>query len=417
MSEKDEMQNNGLESNPSAEDLISAAETSFDAAEDDFVPMEDSSVEEGTLFQDEIVEPPKKSKKKKKKTKNNRKKGQKGKKGKKKKRKNKFTTVVFTIVLLCLMFLFGWIGYVSAYLYPLLVGNHDEQTPSAPITEEQKAAFASGKLAILMMGSDRREGDLQSRSDTLMVAFVDLDQKTIRLLSIPRDTYVTIPTSGEETKINHAYAYGGVNLTKQTLEANFGITCDYFMDVDFQGFIDVIDALGGITVDVPYDMYYPDEGIDLAAGVQQLDGNKALQFCRFRSDGQGDLGRIDRQQAFLVALKEKMFTAGTLLKIPDLSSSVMDNMQTDFTGTQILQILLQLKNGVDFQTYQPDNIPEYKDDISYVFMTEKGQVLIDALVNFEAVPADIEATTDKMDITPGAAATETVNETAKTEEG
>ena len=415
MNEKDEMQKMDAESAVPEE----SAELSAGSGEDRFVPEESAMTEtdaleevseEAPFFEDEIVEPPKKSKKKKK----GKKKKKKGKK-KKGKKKSKFATAVFIIVLICTMFLFGWIGYVGAYLYPLLTGSSEEDEVKAPITEEQKAAFASGKITVLMMGSDRREGEEQSRSDTLMVAFVDLDQKQIRLLSMPRDTYVTIPTTGEQTKINHSYAYGGVDLVKQTLESNFGIKCDYYMDVDFQGFIDVIDALGGITLDVPRDMYYPDEGIDLTAGVQDLDGSKALQFCRFRSDGQGDLGRIDRQQAFLVAMKEKMFSAGTLLKIPDICSAVMENMQTDFTGTQILQILLQLKNGVDFQTYQPDNIPEYKDDISYVFMTDKGQKLIDALITFGEIPTDIEATTDKIDITPDAAETQT--ETEMTEEG
>ena len=415
MNEKDEMQKMDAESAVPEE----SAELSAGSGEDRFVPEEsvmtetdalEEVSEEAPFFEDEIVEPPKKSKKKKK----GKKKKKKGKK-KKGKKKSKFATAIFIIVLICTMFLFGWIGYVGAYLYPLLTGSSEEDEVKAPITEEQKAAFASGKITVLMMGSDRREGEESSRSDTLMVAFVDLDQKQIRLLSMPRDTYVTIPTTGEQTKINHSYAYGGVDLVKQTLESNFGIKCDYYMDVDFQGFIDVIDALGGITLDVPRDMYYPDEGIDLTAGVQDLDGSKALQFCRFRSDGQGDLGRIDRQQAFLVAMKEKMFSAGTLLKIPDICSAVMENMQTDFTGTQILQILLQLKNGVDFQTYQPDNIPEYKDDISYVFMTDKGQKLIDALITFGEIPADIEATTDKIDITPDAAETQT--ETEMTEEG
>ena len=415
MNEKDEMQKMDAESAVPEE----SAELSAGSGEDRFVPEESAMTEtdaleevseEAPFFEDEIVEPPKKSKKKKK----GKKKKKKGKK-KKGKKKSKFATAIFIIVLICTMFLFGWIGYVGAYLYPLLTGSSEEDEVKAPITEEQKAAFASGKITVLMMGSDRREGEEQSRSDTLMVAFVDLDQKQIRLLSMPRDTYVTIPTTGEQTKINHSYAYGGVDLVKQTLESNFGIKCDYYMDVDFQGFIDVIDALGGITLDVPRDMYYPDEGIDLTAGVQDLDGSKALQFCRFRTDGQGDLGRIDRQQAFLVAMKEKMFSAGTLLKIPDICSAVMENMQTDFTGTQILQILLQLKNGVDFQTYQPDNIPEYKDDISYVFMTDKGQKLIDALITFGEIPTDIEATTDKIDITPDAAETQT--ETEMTEEG
>lgn len=342
--------------------------------------------------EDEIVTPSRVSKKKKKKAKDS-----------SEKKKKRLFTPLFTVILIAVMLLVGWASYVGAYVFPLVFGTTAQDNgDAAPITEEQKVAFDSGKFVVLMMGSDRREGWEVSRSDTLMVGFVDLDKKQVRLLSIPRDTYITIPTSGEETKINHAYAYGGVDLTKQTLAYNFGIECDYYMDIDFQGFIDVIDVIGGITVNVPMDMYYPDEGIDLKAGVQTLDGNGALQFCRFRSDGQGDLGRVDRQQAFLVALKKEMFSAGTVLKIPDLCTAVQDNVLTDFTGLQLLQVMLAMKDGFDLQTYQPDNVPDYKNDISYVFVTKKGTALIDALVSFSDIPEGIDATTDKVDISPAA---------------
>ncbi|MBR5329161.1 MAG: LCP family protein, partial [Firmicutes bacterium] len=342
------------------------------------------------------------------------------KKGKKKKKKtSKLAKVVFVIVLVCFAVLFGWLGYVGAYLYPMFMGNTSEEETPVPITEEQQEAFESGKLTVLLMGSDKREGDTMSRSDTLMVAFVDLYGKEIRLLSMPRDTYVTIPSTGSKEKLNHAYAYGGVELAKQTIEENFGIHCEYYMDVDFQGFIDIIDALGGVTVDVPYDMVYEEEGINLEAGVQKLDGDKALQFCRFRGDARGDLGRIERQQAFLVALKESMFSAGTLLKIPDLCSAVMSNMKTDFTGTQILQIALALKDGVDFQTYQPENTADYIDDISYVFITDNGQALIDALVAFGPIPENLATGKTKLDVTvdaeEAAALAETENETTEGE--
>ncbi len=333
-------------------------------------------------------------------------------KKKKSKKKKRLFTSVFIVLLICFVLVFGWIGYVSAYIYPMLFGSYGDKD-KAPITEEQKAAFESGQITVLMMGSDRRENWSTSRSDTMMVAFVDFDNDEVRLLSIPRDTYVTIPTSGEQTKINAAYAYGGVDLAKQTLASNFGIDIDYYLDVDFQGFSDVIDALGGITINVPMDMHYSAEGIDLKAGVQKLDGDEALQFVRFRSDGQGDLGRIDRQQAFLVALKEELFSAGALLKIPDISSAVMKNMDTDFTGTQMLQALLDLKNGFDFETYQPDGTAEYKNDISYVFINDTGQKLIDALSSFGEIPAGIEATTDKIDL--NAASTSVTSE--KTTEG
>ena len=329
-----------------------------------------------------------------------------------KQRHARVAMVFFAICLLILMFIFGWIGYVSAYIYPLVFGSPATSSTDTVITEEQKEAFASGKMVVMLLGSDKRSSDEMSRSDTLMIAYVNLDEDQIRLLSIPRDTYITIPTTGEETKINHAYAYGGRELMHQTLEYNFGIDPDYFLDVDFEGFKQMVDAVGGITVNVPYDMVYeadpmfPDDNIDLKAGVQTLDGQTALQFCRFRADGMGDLGRIDRQQAFLVAMKEKMFSAGTVLHIPELCTAVMENMETDFSGTQMLQIMLKLKNGVDFQTYQLDAIPEYKDDISYVFVTEKGRQLIDALNAFGEIPENIEATTTKTDITPDGSLTD-----------
>ena len=385
MSEKDELQNNGAEPQKpgkfehsvdlSASDFSENTAVEYDSFED-----EDSDF----LFPiDEIVEPPRKGKKKKK---------------KKKKKKSKFRMVVYIIVLVCLAVLFGWLGYVGAYLYPMFMGGTEEEQ-AAPIQEQQQEAFESGQLTVLLMGSDRREGEETSRSDTLMVAFVDLYEKEIRLLSMPRDTYVTIPGTGEKTKLNHAYFYGGVDLAKQTLLENFGIDCEYYMDVDFQGFIDIVDTLGGVTVNVPKKMYYPAEGIDLEPGIQKLDGDKALQFCRFRSDPKGDLGRIERQQAFLVALKESMFSAGSLFKIPELCTAVSENVKTDFTGTQILQIALAFKDGVDFQTYQPDNNPEYLDDISYVFITDNGQALIDALVAFAPIPENINAPSNTLDVT------------------
>ena len=401
MNEKDEMQNNEFENEGFGNEEIEVIE--------DIVPEVDSR--ELDPEKDHIVEPPKKAKKKNKKGK--KKKGKKGKKANKK--KSRLSKVIFALVLICFAVIFGWAGYVGAYLYPMLVMDYTEEETPAPITEKQQEAFDEGKLTVLLMGSDRREGENVSRSDTLMVAFVDLYNKEIRLLSMPRDTYVTIPTTGEQTKLNHAYAYGGVDLTKETLAYNFGIECEYYMDVDFQGFIDIIDALGGVTVDVPYDMYYIEEGIDLKAGVQTLDGNKALQFCRFRGDSRGDLGRIERQQAFLVALKESMFSAGTLFKIPELSSAVMDNMVTDFSGTQLLQILLQFKDGVNFETYQPQIVAEYIDEISYVMVTDQGQALIDALVAFGEIPEGIEETTDNLDVTVDPA--ETVSaDTVETEE-
>ncbi|MDO4541359.1 MAG: LCP family protein, partial [Bacillota bacterium] len=247
-------------------------------------------------------------------------------------------------------------------------------------------------FTVLMMGCDARPGDETSRSDTLMVAYVDLDKNIVRLVSIPRDTYITIPTSGERTKINHAYAYGGIELTEETLKYNFDIDIDYTAEVDFQGFIDIIDALGGVTIDVPMDMYYPAEGIDLKAGVQTLDGEQSLAFCRFRSDGQGDLGRVERQQLFMTTLKDQVMSVGTVLKIPDICSAIKKNIVTNLTGTQLLQIFMDLSEGFELIPLEPEGEGRYMDDISYYFLYEESsEELIESLNNFEPTPQELAA--------------------------
>ena len=319
--------------------------------------------------------------------------------------RKKLFTPVFTVVFIVLILLFGAIGYNCAYIYNFLYGSNDEdvQGTGTPITETASGNIAKGQMTILILGSDRRWTEA-SRSDTMMVAFADFDKMQIRLLSIPRDSYVDIPGYGKN-KINAAYAFGGVELAEETLNSNFGITCDHFVDLNFQGFRDVIDALGGVTVNVPKDMNYTNipeyshEDIHLKKGVQTLNGDQALQFCRFRHDAQGDWGRIERQQAFLVALKDQVYAPGTLLKIPALCQAVSNNMHTDLTGSQILQLCLALKDGFDLETYEPDNTADYIEEISYVFISQGGKDLITSLANFDEVVTGLQKDTN-LDVTP-----------------
>lgn len=320
---------------------------------------------------------------------------------KKKPKKKRFFTAVYTVLLVCAIILSSWVGYVGAFVYPLIWGDLSSEDTAVP-TEEEYVSFEKGQFTVLMMGCDARPGDETSRSDTLMVAYVDLNDNIVRLVSIPRDTYVTIPTTGEKTKINHAYAYGGIELTEKTLKSNFDIDIDYTAEVDFQGFIDIVDALGGVTIDVPMDMEYAAEGIDLQAGVQTLNGDQALQFCRFRSDGQGDLGRVERQQLFMSTLKDQVLSMGTVLKIPDLCSAIKNNVVTNLTGTQLLQIFMDLKDGFDLITLEPEGEGVYIDDISYyVLYEEKSEEFFDALNNFQPTYLELEANEEENESTDG----------------
>ena len=153
------------------------------------------------------------------------------------------------------------------------------------------------KKNIVVMGVDERSDDV-GRSDTLFVVMFDSSNKSASLLSVPRDTRVRIEGHGWD-KINHAYAYGGRELTQKTVEELLGIKINNYVMVDFKGFTGLVDAIGGIDIDVEKDMYYHDtwDGftVDLKKGRQHLDGKTAIQYVRFR-DEEGDIGRIRRQQ-------------------------------------------------------------------------------------------------------------------------
>ena len=156
---------------------------------------------------------------------------------------------------------------------------------------------------VMIMGVDRRADDV-GRSDTLMVAALDVDKSKAALLSIPRDTRVAIEGNGFD-KINHAYAFGGHSLTQKTVENLLGVKMDHYILIDTRSFERIIDAIGGVDLNVEKRMYYEDPWddigglvIDLYPGEQHLDGDRAIQYVRYR-DGEGDIGRVGRQQKFV----------------------------------------------------------------------------------------------------------------------
>ena len=163
------------------------------------------------------------------------------------------------------------------------------------------------KKNIIVLGVDERaeEHDV-GRSDTLFVVMFDTKNKAASLLSVPRDTRVRIKGHGWD-KINHAYAYGGRELTQKTTEELLGIKINNYVMVDFKGFVGLVDAIGGVDINVEKDMYYYDSWdgfkIDLKKGMQHMDGKTAIQYVRYR-DEEGDIGRIRRQQHFIMAVYE-----------------------------------------------------------------------------------------------------------------
>lgn len=203
----------------------------------------------------------------------------------------------------------------------------------------------SRKKNILLIGVDARHPREPSRSDTIMVAFCNPQAKRVDLLSVPRDTRVLIAGDERHRKINHAMAEGGPQLLRTTVEELLDTKVDGWIAIDFQGFAQVIDTLGGITIDVEERMYYPSEGINLRPGIQRLNGKDALAYVRYRSDGLGDIGRIERQQKFMHALAKEMLSARGLLKSPTLFGEIQGQVDTNLSNDELLGLV---KAYIDF---------------------------------------------------------------------
>ena len=197
-------------------------------------------------------------------------------------------------------------------------------------------------MNIVVLGSDIRTttaGDT-GRSDTLMIVHVDPGQNYLSILSIPRDLYVDVPGHGKQ-KINSAYAYGGPALTIRTVSQLTGIAIDRYVEVDFNAFKDITNALGGVYVDVDR-RYYNDnptwELIKLAPGYQLLNGDNALGYVRYRHDLNMDFGRMERQQRFLAAAREQAMGWNLPFKLPGLVSALFKNMTTDLGANDVLKL-------------------------------------------------------------------------------
>lgn len=212
-----------------------------------------------------------------------------------------------------------------------------------------------GRLTILLMGVDRRssEGRAPARTDAITLLSVDPEAKTAAMLSIPRDLYVPLAGLDRVDRINTAYVYGetsgtpggGAKATEDTIAWNLGIPVDKYVVVDFAGFKQAIDALGGIDVDVPkriVDNAYPTEdfGVEILViepGPTHMDGELALKYVRTRHPD-SDFGRLQRQQQVMLAVRDKALSLGALAQLPALLDAAAGSYETDLTVAEIASV-------------------------------------------------------------------------------
>lgn len=226
----------------------------------------------------------------------------------------------------------------------------DERTKS--VLREEAVEPLKDNVSILFIGideSEKRKEDGNPRSDALLVATLNNKEKTVNLLSIPRDSYVYDPNRDRKDRINHAHAFNGTRGTIDTVENLLDIPIDYYVKMNFNAFIDVVDAVGGITAEVPYDYLELDENdqrtIELKKGEQHLDGRHALALARTRKLD-SDVERGKRQQMILNAIMKEAFSVKSITKAGDIIDAVGNNMKTNMTYSEMKSFLEYAKGGI-----------------------------------------------------------------------
>jgi LCP family protein required for cell wall assembly len=308
---------------------------------------------------------------------------------------------LLNVALIILLFVIcGLVGFFAGKLY----GTNliPDGAPYADLLPEDDAGEQSAErriLTVLIIGVDQRYKNEPSRSDILILGCFNLDSKAVSLVSIPRDTRTLIAEKNVTRKINYAHTVGGPELSKSTVQNLLDVPVDYYVETNFKGFENCIDILGGVSLDVERKMYYPEEDIDLKAGQQTLNGYDALAYCRWRGDGMGDIGRIERQHKFLRALMDQSFKWATLPKLPKLIAEVSQNIVTDMNLTQITKLARALIPTGDL-TLNAYMIPGEEDAVHYggsywIVNEAETQALMDSIFHPQTASATNMAPDDE----------------------
>lgn len=242
--------------------------------------------------------------------------------------------------------------------------------------------FGARRQNILLMGvdvaDDKDHPFENTRSDSIYLISIAPHAKNVNVISIPRDSKVYIHGRAFPDKINHAFAYGGVENSVKTIEQTLGVKIHHHIVVSNQALIDFIDGIGGVDVYVEKDMHYNDNTaklhINLKKGTQHLDGKQAEGFMRYRKDALGDIGRIRRQQWFLNALAEKMKEPSVIIKMPETLRNISKFIQTDLSFYELAQYAALIKS-IDLSQVKVATLPgepSQRGFASYWILDPKG---------------------------------------------
>ncbi|WP_303964780.1 LCP family protein [Sporosarcina ureae] len=250
--------------------------------------------------------------------------------------------------------------------------NKDTHEPVKAIdTEVTKEKVAKrDSLNVLLMGVDERAGD-KGRSDTMIVMTLDADNSRAQMVSIPRDTLTEIVGIGVKDKINHAYAFGGSEMSVETVEKFLDIDLDYYVRVNMEGLEDLVDAVDGITINNNFE--FTEGGRTFKKGEITLNGKEALSYVRMRkNDPKGDVGRNERQRQVIQAVLDKGSNITSITKINKLIGILGKNIVTNLEFDEIQMLYKNYKDvRSNVSSYQMTGENKVIDGIWYLLVPDE----------------------------------------------
>lgn len=292
--------------------------------------------------------------------------------------------IVF-LAIVVLVWYFGSIAYQKLTFGDIPSKINKEEVNAQDLGEDNKIKPAvDDELLFLLAGTDQNSGSSNghTRSDTMMLIKINFKDGNVDILSLPRDTRVSV--NGKMDKLNHAASYGGIELTMKTIRDWLDIDLDYYMRVNFESTVQLVDLIGGVEIDVPEVVAKGinnnpgiHNGVKINSGLQKLDGKQALEFVRFRKGyATGDYGRVEAQQKFMTALIKELFKPKNILNFPNFI-----DLATKDTDTNISKLYL-ISKMTSASKFKSDNIDrhiipgdgEYIDNVSYYVYNKKKTI-------------------------------------------
>lgn len=286
--------------------------------------------------------------------------------------------------------------FIAVVGYSYSIYNDAKQTVAKKVHEEvetidtsitKKKVEEKQPLNILLLGVDQRKSN-SGRSDALMVLSLDPKNNSMQLVSIPRDTRTEIVGRGTIDKINHAYAFGGVDMSIATVKNLLDIDLDYYVRMNMEGLTEMVDAVGGITVNNKLDWYdrgYYKKGYHYARGELTLNGPQTMGYVRMRyQDPDGDFGRTERQRQVIKAVVDKGASFASIGKISNMIDVLGDNVVTNMEFKDMQDLLMNYSDTrQNFTSYMMAGTPQTINGVSYVIVSDDEVAKVHGMIKKE----------------------------------